>query len=311
MNTLCARSRVDGARDLARDYLAAGLTAMVGILVGHPILTVACMIYIGLRQRHLSNLTHEAIHTKLTRSRRANTIIGHLNCLALGEPYSPYRRTHRIHHAKLGSPEDPMLRSYISRRAHAQWPDKKAFVTHVIVGNALWKLPGYGLLTLAGKASDESWKAATTRWATWTAAAGTATVLGYGLDFALYWALPLIVVRPIATWLTDLGNHAGLIHNEDILHQTRGWTSHVVTRHLLGGHNDDMYHPIHHWFPGLGWRELPVAAAILCEHYPRWNEVHWCSGYFFRRRSTPHIPCVLDDIVASLHLQLTEHQPNT
>ena len=311
MDALCARSRVEGPLDLARDYLAAAITAAIGIVVGQPILTVACMLYIGIRQRHLSNLTHEAIHTKLTRSRRANTILGHLNCVALGEPFTPYRRTHRIHHAKLGSPEDPMLRSYVSRRAHAPWPDKRAFVLHVIIGNAVWKLPAYGFLTLAGKAGDESWKAATTRWAAWAATATVAAVLGHGLDFVLYWALPLIVVRPIVTWLTDLGNHAGLIHNTDVIHQTRGWTSHAVTRHLLGGHNDDMFHPVHHWFPGIGWRELPEAAAILREHYPRWDEVPWCSGYFFRRRATPHIPSVLDDIVAKLHLQLAEHQPNT
>lgn len=311
MDALCARGRADGPLDLARDYLAAAATAAVGVTVGHPVLTVACMVYIGIRQRHLSNLTHEAIHTKLTRSRRANTLLGHLNCMALGEPFTPYRRSHRIHHAKLGSPDDPMLRSYISRRAHAGWSDKKAFVLHVIVRNAVWKLPAYGLLTLAGKAGDESWKAATSRWVIWAAAATAATVLGHGLHFVLYWALPLIVVRPIVTWLTDLGNHAGLIHNGDVIRQTRGWTSHALTRHLLGGHNDDMYHPIHHWFPNIGWRELPEAAAILRAHYPRWDEVPWCSGYFRRRRATPDIPCVLDDIVAALHRQLAEHQPNT
>ncbi|MGW4720511.1 fatty acid desaturase family protein [Nocardia sp. NPDC004260] len=311
MDALCARGRTEGPLDLARDYFAAAATATVGIVVGHPILTLVCVIYIGIRQRHLSNLTHEAIHTKLTRSRRANTILGHLNCLALGEPFTPYRRSHRIHHAKLGSPEDPMLRSYISRRAHAPWPDTRTFITQVILRNALWQLPKYGLLTLAGKAGDESWKAATTRWAVWTAVAAAATMIGHGVDFALYWPLPLIVVRPIVTWLTDLGNHAGLIHNTDVIRQTRGWNSHALTRHLLGGHNDDMFHPIHHWFPNIGWRELPEAAAILRENYPRWHDVPWCSGFFFRRRATPHIPSVLDDIVTRLHHQLAEHQPNT
>ncbi|WP_052172615.1 fatty acid desaturase [Nocardia sp. BMG111209] len=311
MDALCVRGCAEGPLDLARDYLAATFAAAVGIIVGHPIMTVACVIYIGIRQRQLSNLTHEAIHTKLTRSRRANTIIGHLNCVALGEPFTPYRRSHRIHHAKLGSPDDPMLRSYISRRAHSAWPDKKAFVFHVIIGNALWQLPKSGLVTLVGKSGDESWKAGGARWAVWAAAMASATALGHGGDFALYWALPLIVVRPIVTWLTDLGNHAGLIHNSDVISQTRGWTSHVLTRHLLGGHNDDMYHPIHHWFPNIGWRRLPDAAAVLRENYPRWDEVPWCSGYFFRRRATPDIPCVLDDIVGALHLQLAERRPNT
>ena len=29
-------------------------------------------------------------------------------------------------------------------------------------------------------------------------------------------------------------------------------------------------------------------------------EVPWCSGYFFRRRSTPDQPCVIEDIIARL-----------
>jgi fatty acid desaturase len=132
--------------------------------------------------------------------------------------------------------------------------------------------------------------------------------------FATYWAAPLILVRPVITWLTDLGNHAGLIQGDDPIRQTRGWTSHALTRHLLGGHNDDMYHPIHHWFPNLGWRELPKAEAILRAEFPRWDEVAWCSGFFFRRRHTPQIPCVLDDIVTRLntatpHRQLPDHRP--
>jgi hypothetical protein len=28
--------------------------------------------------------------------------------------------------------------------------------------------------------------------------------------------------------------------------------------------------------------------------------VPWCSGYFFRRRSTPDQPCVIEDIIARL-----------
>ena len=51
--------------------------------------------------------------------------------------------------------------------------------------------------------------------------------------------IPLVFVRPVVTWITDLGNHAGLIENTDPLLQTRGWSSHWLTRHLLGGHLDD------------------------------------------------------------------------
>lgn len=311
LDDLCKRGRFEGPLDLLRDYAAVAATVAVGIMAANPVVSCACVLYVGVRQRHLSNLTHECIHTKLTRSPRANRVLGHLLTLTLGEPFTPYKRSHRVHHAKLGSPEDPMLRSYLTRNAHCPQPNKTAFIVHVIIKNAIWELPRYGFLTLAAKSSEESWRAAGARWASWSAAAIAAAALGHLATFGLYWALPLIVVRPIITWLTDLGNHAGLIEADDPLMQTRGWTSHALTRHLLGGHNDDMYHPIHHWFPNIGWRQLPEAEAILRAEFPRWNEVPWCSGYFFRRRSTPGIPSVLDDIVARLQSQTRQPQPSS
>ncbi|WP_330252865.1 fatty acid desaturase [Nocardia sp. NBC_00565] len=163
-----------------------------------------------------------------------------------------------------------------------------------------YNTPSHTRESLAAKSGDETWTAATARWTAWLTAAGVAAAVGHLGHFVLFWAAPLIVVRPIVTWLTDLGNHAGLIHNSDPLNQTRGWTSHALTRHLLGGHNDDMFHPLHHWFPNLAWRDLPAAAEILRAEFDRWPEVPWCSGFFFRRRATPEVPSVLDDIVERL-----------
>jgi fatty acid desaturase len=300
VDDLCARGRVIGPVDLLRDGAACALTVTIGVLADNPMVTVLCVLYVGLRQRQLSNLTHECIHTKFTRSRRTNTAFGYLLTLALGEPWEPYQRTHRIHHALLGGATDPMLQSYLARRADQPWSDKRSFVLHVIVQPAVTILPRSGLLTLIAKSPMETWRSAVTRWMVWTGSAAAAAWCGQLTVFVVYWAAPLILVRPVATWLTDLGNHAGIIHDQDVVRQTRGWTSHWLTRHLLGGHNDDMFHPIHHWFPRLGWHEQPAAARILAAEFPRWHEVPWCSGYFTRRRSTPEVPCVLDDIIARL-----------
>lgn len=305
MDQLCDRGRSEGPLDLARDYAAAAAAAAVGTVCGGVVVPVVCVVYVGVRQRHLSNLTHECIHLKFTRSPRANRVFGHLLTVTLGEPFTPYKRSHRVHHARLGSPQDPMLQSYLRRNAHSPRPDKTAFIVHVIVKNAVWELPRSGFVTLAAKSGEESWKAAAARWAAWAGAACAAAAAGHLRTFVVYWAIPLVVVRPIITWLTDLGNHAGLIENDDVIVQTRGWESHWLTRHLLGGHNDDQYHPIHHFFPGIGWRQLPEAEQILRTEFPRWAQVPWCSGYFFRRRSTPDIPCVLEDIVTRLNTQPT------
>lgn len=298
---LCGRPTV-GILDVCQDILAVGIAAVLGTLVGHVIGPVVAVCYIGIRQRHLSNLAHECVHGKLMGTRRGNRAIGYLLTALLGEGFLPYRSTHNIHHAKLGTDDDPMFQSYRAGniRAAGPAPSRRAFVLQVIVRNAIWRLPKTALLTLVSKAPEETWRAPVTRGGLWTAVAAVCWQLDAVGWLLLYWLVPLVLIRPTVTWITDLGNHAGLIENTDPLLQTRGWSSHWLTRHLLGGHFDDMYHPIHHWCPQIPWRRLPKAAELAKQHLSRWNEVPWCSGYFFRRRSTPDQPCVIEDIVARL-----------
>lgn len=301
MEKLCGRPTI-GLFDVCHDIVAIAVAAFLGSLVGHGIGPLLAVLYIGVRQRHLSNLAHECVHGKLMATRRGNRLIGHLLTALLGEGFVPYRRSHYVHHAKLGSADDPMFQSYQAGniRAAGRASSRKAFVLRVIVRSAIWRLPKTAALTLVSRAPDESWRAVAGRaglWASVMAACWPFDAVG---TFLLYWLVPLVFVRPVVTWTTDLGNHAGLIENTDPVLQTRGWSSHWLTRHLLGGHLDDMYHPLHHWCPQIPWRRLPEARTLAEQHLGRWNEVPWCSGYFFRRRATPDVPCVIEDIIARL-----------
>lgn len=289
-----------GLLDVASDLAAIGIAATVGVLLRFPLASVAAILYIGIRQRHLSNLAHECVHGKIVRSPAANKVLGYFLMTILGEDFSAYRASHQIHHARLGLAGDPMLQSYVSREALIAAPSRRGFVLRVIILKAIWTLPVSALVTFFSKAETESRGSAIGRAVFWITFAGSLTWLGWLGQLVQYWLLPLIFVRPVITWITDLGNHAGVIDSGDPITQTRGWTSHWLTRHLLGGHLDDMFHPVHHWCPRIPWRQLPRAAAILQEQYDRWSEVPWCSGYFFRRGSTPGVPCVVEDIVNQL-----------
>lgn len=302
---LCGAPSV-GLRDVACDVGAIVGAAIVGSLVGHVIGPLLAVLYIGVRQRHLSNLAHECVHAKLMATARGNRMVGYLLTGMLGEGLRPYRVTHGVHHAQLGTAGDPMFQSYRAGRLHTvRAPmSRGGFVLRVIVKAALWRLPTSAVRVLVTRGPRESRWAPAARAVLW---AGVTTVCwSFGVlgDLLLYWLVPLVFVRPVVTWITDLGNHAGLIENrDDVLLQTRGWSSHWLTRHLLGGHLDDMFHPVHHWCPKIPWRRLPEATALLSEHLERWDEVPWCSGYFFRRRSTPEVPCVIEDIIARLTSQ--------
>ncbi|MEU0108301.1 fatty acid desaturase [Streptomyces sp. NPDC006251] len=301
LENLCGRPTI-GLRDVTLDLAAIAVAAVAGQIVGHIVGPLLAVCYIGVRQRHLSNLAHECVHSKLMATHRGNRLIGYLLTGLLGEGFAPYRSSHYVHHAKLGSDDDPMFQSYRAGniRAAGAAPSRRSFVLRVIVRNALWRLPKTAVLTLLTRAPGESWRALATRTALWAAVVAALWPVGGVPYLLLYWLIPLILVRPVVTWITDLGNHAGLIENDDVLLQTRGWSSHWLTRHLLGGHLDDMYHPIHHWCPKIPWRRLPEARALVSQSLPRWEEVPWCSGYFFRRRSTPDKPCVVEDIISRL-----------
>ena len=312
LEQLCGRPTI-GLLDVCQDVSVVVAAAFAGNLVGHGVGPLLAVCYIGVRQRHLSNLAHECVHSKLMTTRRGNRALGYLLTGLLGEGFLPYRSSHYVHHAKLGSDDDPMFQSYRAGNIHAagSTPSRISFVLRVIVRNAVWRLPKAALLPLISKAPEETWRGLGARAAIWVAVAVACRPFGILGAFLLYWLVPLILVRPVVTWITDLGNHAGLIENTDPLLQTRGWSSHWLTRHLLGGHLDDMYHPLHHWCPQIPWRRLPEAAELAQQRLTRWSEVPWCSGYFFRRRATPDQPCVIEDIIARLGDVSTPSTPRT
>lgn len=307
LDALCTTSTV-GLLDVALDLAGVTAAAVLGTLAGHVVGPLLAALYIGVRQRHISNLGHETVHSKLVPGARGNRLVGHVLMALLGEAFVPYRSSHSDHHAFLGGDQDPMFQSYRDRDIRRGGSTRRSFVLHVIVRNALGRIPAGAALTLVTRAPGESWRAMAGRSAVWIAMLTAAFFLHVEDLFVLYWLAPLILVRPVVTWITDLGNHAGVIESDDVLLQTRGWSSHWLTRHLLGGHLDDMYHPLHHWCPRLPFRRMPEAASLAAQHLARWPEVPWCSGFFFRRRSTPDRPCVIEDIIARLAAQ-TEPSP--
>ena len=260
------------------------------------------VMYIGVRQRHLSNLGHELTHSKLVVGQRATRWLGNLLMLLLGEPFDPYRRSHARHHSRLGKSGDPMFESYMDGQALEPRSGVLNFFVFVYLRSVLWRLPIETIRRWYERGESEGELSRTARVGCWLVGGFASFALGFGWLFLLLWVLPLVFVRPAVTWLTDLGNHAGVIENKNPLLQTRGWTSDWLTRHLLGGHLDDMYHPVHHLCPKIPWRRLPEAEAILRARVPNWDQVPWCSGFFVRRRVTPDIPSVLEDIMTRTRL---------
>lgn len=300
LDALCRPPKYAGALFFLGDVAAIVAVAALGALTASLFFVVPAVVYIGVRQRYLSNLAHECAHLKLVRSKAGNRLLGHLAAIFLIQSFADYQDEHREHHALLGERGDPKLVAYAAKGATTPRRDKWEFVLHVIVANSLWTLPAQTVRGWFRKHPAESWGIFSSRVVFWLTVLALSVVLRVESALLWYWIVPLVLIRPAVHWMTDLGNHAGRIEDPDPVLQTRGWTSHAWTRHVLGGHLDDMYHPVHHWAPKIPFRMLPAATGIIREQYPRAGEIPWCSGFFFRRRSTPHIRCVIDDIVAGL-----------
>jgi fatty acid desaturase len=300
LDDLCCPPRFSGALFFLADIAAIAATATVAYVAATPFFNVLAVVYIGIRQRYLSNLTHECAHLKLLRSKTGNRLLGHVAAILLIQSFADYQDEHREHHALLGKGGDPKLASYAAKGAITPRRDKWQFVLRVIIANAVWTLPAHTIRAWFTKRQAESYRIFASRATFWMLALALAAWEHAELVVVWYWLVPLFMVRPAVHWVTDLANHAGLLDNSDPICQTRGWTSHVLARHVLGGHLDDMYHPIHHWAPRIPFHMLPRAVRIVQDGYPRASELIWCSGFFFRRRRTPDIPCVIEDIVTRL-----------
>jgi len=286
-----------GMWDVARDYIVIFATTLLASYFDSYIFAFFAVFYIGVRQRYLSNLGHELTHSKLVIGKKATQALGIFVMFTLGEPFDSYRRSHWRHHTKLGLMGDPMYESYLAGGALNPQGSQLKFLINIYLKSVVFRLPFQAVVVFTGRGESESLLAYATRLFLWSILLIAAFHLEFGEIFIIYWIVPLLLIRPAVTWLTDLGNHAGVICNKEFLLQTRGWTSNWLTMHLLGGHLDDMYHPVHHLCPTVPWKRLPEAEEILRNQVPEWQNVPWCSGFFFRRTSTPDIPCVLEDIV--------------
>lgn len=297
---LCRPPRISGVLFLASDFAAIVIAAAISSVLDNPFITVLAVTYIGIRQRYISNLLHECVHLKLVRSKTCNKLLGHMGAILLIQSFTDYLDEHREHHALLGREGDPKLASYAAKGATTLRQDKWEFVLHVVVANAVWALPAQTIRSWFTRRPHEALGIFVTRTAFWALVLGLVVWTRAEWLVLCYWVIPLTLVRPTVNWLTDLGNHAGLLENRDPILQTRGWTSHFLMRHALGGHLDDMYHPIHHLCPKVPFRQLPTVTQMIRERYPRAAEICWCSGFFFRRRRSPAVPCVIEDIVIRL-----------
>ena len=251
--------------------LSALLALAIGGGVAHHVLpaaaawavTVVVVLVIGRFGRAQECLVHEASHRNWQRNGKLNDILA--NVLA-GYPTASqvggYRRQHVIHHAHLGSPEDPDIQRY------------EEFKLEELTGLGGWKLvkaigrrlPRYnwGWYTTIG--TNPVTMALTGSW--FLVVFGlVAVVAGPGVAVVawLHWLAGYALVLPVIRMIGEAEEHRYLagdtVFNATI--SNIGWAQ----RWIVHPHGDG-YHSLHHLWSSVPHHQLPRMHEALAEIDP-------------------------------------------
>jgi len=184
------------------------LTAIAASLWWHPVTVVLAIVVMAGLQHGLFVLAHTAAHYRLFQRRRLNDLVGRTCGVLIGVSMCSYRVLHRLHHNHLYEkidPDIPLIAGYPRGRAYLL---RK--LGRDLAGLTAWKTYAYFFgLPMQNTASDGPNRplddtsprlraaALRDRWMVLgfhAAAPVAAFATGWGVEYLLLWALPLVTV---------------------------------------------------------------------------------------------------------------------
>ena len=281
---------------IAADWGSIVAVAFVSIATQlNPFVVVVACIWIGSRQRALLNLFHEGSHRKLFSSRRLNDFVTRF---ALGYPLllslPNYRSQHKRHHAFLWDSErDPDAVVYASMRWCEGAPGRRQVWFRILFQ------PIFVFLPLNLRDSMRPEKKMYGDYAVllgfWVVVFVVFALINQVVLVLLFWTVPFCTALTYIWYLSFIGEHAGL-RSLDPYQSTRGWWSSAPIRWLLSPHRDDLFHIVHHLYPGIPHYRLGPAHELLYERIAEYRTGHHCLGFFWSRDGAQS---VIDDLVAA------------
>ena len=231
---------------ILRDWIAIVGVAALSIRVNHLAFYVVAVWVIGFFQFALSEaMLHEAAHYNLFRRRWLNHAMEVLYGLPFFRTVAQYQPEHRVHHARLGAPDDELINDYGRLGLYKQ--NVNVFTVWI-----LKPLLGFGayyvtILTL------QPWREGVKIVVFWAVVLAVFLTLGRLDLLVLYWFVPLLWPNYAFVYWSEVENH----YNTRSGTRTRAnWLYNFVAHN--GG-----YHAVHHKYPLIPWFNLPRAHALL------------------------------------------------
>ena len=269
--------------DAGKAWLCVGetlavLAACIGLSLAlwSPWIVVPAIAVIATRQQALFVLAHDAAHYRLFPQRWLNDAVGGICGALAGVSMRTYRVVHRLHHNHLYGPQDPDL------PLHGGYPRGRAYLVKKLakdlLGGTAFKTYAYffGAPALNEQTGERSrplddtsprlrLEARRDRWAVAGLHAAmplAAFAAGYGVEYLVLWALPLVTLLQPLLRFRAICEHGAVRDHGSPLTAARTNLGPRWLVWLLFPHHVN-FHVVHHMHPAIPMYNLPAAHREL------------------------------------------------
>lgn len=217
------------AAGIAVEWVGVAAAVAVCELFWHPGLYVLVVAFIGARQHALAILNHDASHYRLVRSRFWNDAVADV---LLAWPVLMtvrwFRKFHWQHHHHLGGPGDGNRAQYKTHTPDGEltrlwtFPKRPATITAVLLFDLMGLLGLFYVIMLPKRMFAGGTPLTMALQAAYYAAVlGSILWFGWGMQFLLYWMVPLCTWFMMTNHLRIIAEHSGLPESDDPYAYTR------------------------------------------------------------------------------------------
>jgi fatty acid desaturase len=232
--------------------------------LGVPLAVVA-VGFVARQFRALECMVHEASHFNWSRRhRRLNDLLaGVLAGLPTGIRIAAYRRSHLVHHGRLGTDEDPDRQRYLELDLEGldhsgAWAYTRGLVTRLVSYQRSW---------LRATAADPVSLAMPVAWAAGTICVPAVLWLGWPAAAvgAAVWFVGYTVALPVVRFIGESSEHS--FSDADTVFDATITNLGRLQRWVIHPHSDG-YHTVHHLWPGTPHHHLRWLHRTLMSEDP-------------------------------------------
>jgi fatty acid desaturase len=243
------RSNTRAAGYLALDVIIVGVCAVAAHRSHSWLVSLGAILVIATRQVALLNITHAATHNALFTSRAINRRLQWLFAYPILETIASYGPDHLRHHAEI-TKRSPHRFDYFERELRLDCRSALGR-TWIVFLRPLLGYGGFELLVGSARRMTRDPRYAIELTCLWLPVMVLGIRFSLLRDLARYWLVPLLVVYPTLNLWSEISDHFNA--NDDARNHCDLFYSLLFKPH-------DLFHAIHHRFPGIPFYRITSAA---------------------------------------------------